>query len=307
MSEKPILPTAVGQFLLHLEVERGLALNTALSYRQELEKFFSHLKKQRLDFLSLTANELLGFLKEEARQGRAVSSQAHLISVLKSFYRYLVAEERLATNPAATLALPKKWHKLPKYLTIEEVLRLLESPDTGSASGKRDKALLELMYATGMRVSEAAQLQLEQVYLEENFLRVRGKGGKERIVPFGPKAEACLRDYLQNGRPRQLKKERSDAVFLNPSGRPLTRQGLWKIIKAYGRKTGLGGVLTPHMLRHSFATHLVEQGADLRSVQLLLGHANISTTEIYTHVAKDQVRKAYDRYHPRSRKSGSTG
>jgi len=289
------------QFLLYLEYERGLAVNTVLSYHQELEKFFVFLKKKKLSYLHLSENDILDFVRQEGRRGGAVSSQAHLISVLKSFYRYLLKDECLDFNPLANVVLPKKWLKLPNYLDIEEIFRLLDTPDVRTTIGIRDKAILELMYASGLRISEVVQLKMDDIYLDEGFLRVMGKGSKERIVPFGLKARDCLKDYLGTSRPVLAKGSRPEQVFLNYAGAVFTRQGLWKLIKAYGLKAGLAGRLTPHVLRHSFATHLVENGADLRSVQMLLGHSSIATTEIYTHLAKGQVKKVYDQFHPRSK------
>ncbi len=289
-------------FLLYLEYERGLATNTLLSYRQELDKFFAFLGKKNLDYLHLSENDILDFVRLEGRRGGAVASQAHLISVLKSFYRYLLQDDCLEHNPLANVALPKKWLVLPNYLSAEEIVRLLEIPDAATVIGKRDRAILELMYASGLRISEVVQLKLNDVYLDEGFLRVLGKGSKERIVPFGDKARDSLDDYLINGRPMLLKKTNPAQIFLNYAGALFSRQGLWKLIKAYGQKAGLASRLTPHMLRHSFATHLVENGADLRSVQMLLGHSSIATTEIYTHLAKGQVKKVYDQFHPRSGK-----
>ncbi|MCX6556864.1 MAG: site-specific tyrosine recombinase XerD [Candidatus Aminicenantes bacterium] len=302
MAEPTEPRSPLDRFLLYLEYERGLAANTVISYRQELEKFFAFLEKKNLSYLRLSENDVLDFIGQEGRRGGAVASQAHLISVLKSFYRSLVKDGCLDFNPLASLALPKKWLRLPKYLAIEEIFVLLDAPDGATVIGKRDKAILELMYASGLRISEVVQLKLIDVYLDEGFLRVAGKGGKERIVPFGAKARECLVDYLDNARPQLLKGMKPGQVFLNYAGRMFTRQGLWKIIRAYGQKAGLAGRLTPHVLRHSFATHLVEKGADLRSVQMLLGHSSIATTEIYTHLAKGQVKKVYDQFHPRSKK-----
>jgi integrase/recombinase XerD len=302
MAESAQQRSPLNQFLFYLEYERGLASNTVLSYGQELEKFFAFLDKKKLHYLRLGEKDILDFIRQEGRRGGAVSSQAHLLSVLKSFYRYLLKDECLDFNPVANVALPKKWLKLPNYLAIEEVFRLLDTPDIKTVIGERDKAILELMYASGLRISEVVQLKLDDVYLEEGFLRVLGKGGKERIVPFGIKARDCLENYLRNSRPALLKGGKPAQVFLNYAGAVFTRQGLWKLIKAYGQKIGLAERLTPHMLRHSFATHLVEKGADLRSVQMLLGHSSIATTEIYTHLAKGQVKKVYDQFHPRSKK-----
>ncbi len=288
--------------MFYLEYERGFAANTILSYRQELEKFFAFLQKKHLNYLCLDEKNILDFIRLEGQKGGAVSSQAHLISVLKSFFRYLLNDDLLESSPVSNIALPKKWARLPKYLSLEEVTRLLESPDTATAIGCRDKAVLELMYATGLRISEVAQLKRTDVYMDEGFLRVRGKGGKERIVPFSEISRNCLKDYLRLGRPALVKKNDREQVFVNYSGEMFSRQGLWKMIKGYGAKIGLSSRLTPHVLRHSFATHLVEKGADLRSVQILLGHSSITTTEIYTHLAKDQLKRAYDKFHPRGNK-----
>lgn len=291
------------RFLFYLEFERGFAANTILSYRQELEKFFDFLNKNHLDYLRLDEKNILDFIRRQGQRNGAVSSQAHLISVLKSFYRYLLQDGLLEFSPLSAVALPKKWLRLPEYLSIEEVLRLLAAPDTKTPIGKRDRAILELMYATGLRVSEVAQLKLGDVYLGEGFLRVFGKGDKERIVPFNDISRDCLREYLEQSRPALVKQAGPEQVFVNYNGETFSRQGLWKMIKAHGLRVGLASRLTPHVLRHSFATHLVEKGADLRSVQMLLGHSSITTTEIYTHMAKDQVRKIYDQFHPRGNKS----
>lgn len=302
MADTAVPRSPLEQFLLYLEFEKGFAANTILSYRRELKKFFAFIKKRNLDYLGLGEKDILDFIRQQGQRGGAVSSQAHLISVLKSFYRYLLQDELLEFSPVSAVSLPKKWLKLPKYLSIEDIFRLLEVPDRSTVFGKRDKAVLELMYATGLRISETAQLKLADVYLDEGFLRVLGKGGKERIVPFNEISRDCLRNYLDLSRPLLLKQARPEQVFVNYNGGMFSRQGLWKMIKAYGLKVGLAGRLTPHVLRHSFATHLVEKGADLRSVQMLLGHSSITTTEIYTHLAKDQVKKVYDQFHPRSKK-----
>jgi len=290
------------RFLAHLQFERGLAANTILSYRRELEKFFAYLARQRRDCLQLDEKEILAFIRHEGRKGGAVSSQAHLISVLKSFYRYLLQDDLLEFSPVAAVALPKKWARLPKYLSLEEVTLLLAAPDAATPLGCRDKAILELMVATGLRISEAAQLKRADIYMDEGFLRVRGKGGKERMVPFSDAARGCLKNYLEQSRPLLVKNDDPGHMFVNYGGNPFTRQGLWKMIKGHGARIGISSRLTPHVLRHSFATHLVERGADLRSVQMLLGHSSITTTEIYTHLAKDQLKRIYDQFHPRGGK-----
>jgi len=290
------------RFLVYLEIERGLARNTVLSYQRELEKYSLFLKETGRDVLRIDSPGVLEFLRRQSHDGLASSSQAHLISVLRSFYRFLVEEEALATSPMTGIDFPKKWLKLPRYLTEGEVEALLAAPQAGDPAGLRDRAMLELLYATGMRISELAGLTADRLYLAERFVRVFGKGSKERIVPFGERAAQYLTEYLAQGRGTLLGRKRSDAVFLSRLGSAFTRQGLWKIITAYGRQVGVGDRLTPHVLRHSFATHLLERGADLRSIQLMLGHSSITTTEIYTHLARDQVRSAYDRAHPRSRR-----
>jgi len=290
------------RFLNYLEIERGLTQNTIISYKQELEKFFTFLDKKNIDVINADENTILDFVKNESRKGNSQSTQSHIISVLKSFYKFLVLEEKIEANPVSQIAYPKKWKTLPKYLTIDEVSKLLELPDTSTKLGLRDKAILELMYATGLRISEVINLKLESIYFEESFLRILGKGNKERIVPFGKIAAQYLKEYLKKSRIELLKGKTCDFVFLNRSGKKLTRQGVWKVIKAYGKKVGIGNKLTPHVLRHSFATHLVEKGADLRSIQMMLGHSNITTTEIYTYIARDRVKKIYDQFHPRSKK-----
>lgn len=302
MAETASPRSPLEQFLIYLEFEKGFAANTILSYRRQLEKFFAFMKKKHLHYLRLGETDILDFIRQEGRRGGAVSSQAHLISVLKSFYRYLLQDELLEFSPVAAVALPKKWLKLPKCLSIDDISRLLETPNQSTTIGKRDKAVLELMYATGLRISEVTQLKLADLYLQEGFLRVLGKGRKERIVPFNEISRDCLRHYLDLSRPLLVKQARPEQVFVNYRGAIFSRQGLWKMIKAYGVKVGLASRLTPHVLRHSFATHLVEKGADLRSVQMLLGHSSITTTEIYTHLAKGQVKKVYDQFHPRSKK-----
>jgi len=305
MRSRPASDDLIRRYLAHLRMERGLAANTLLSYQQQLAAFGRFLSERRLDVQTVCEEDITDFLHCQAKRKLSAASQAHMISVVKGFFHYLVAEDMREENPVSAVHLPKRWKRLPKYLTVAEVAALLESPDLGTVLGRRDRSILELMYASGLRISEVIQLQLAGVFLEDSFLRVRGKGRKERIIPFGAAARDKLSAYLERDRPALVKNNSDDFVFLNYHGQPLTRQGLWKIIKAYGRKVGVGAVLTPHVLRHSFATHLVESGADLRSVQLMLGHASISTTEIYTHVARDQVKRVYDRFHPRSQKKES--
>ncbi|MGE5339883.1 MAG: site-specific tyrosine recombinase XerD [Candidatus Omnitrophota bacterium] len=288
------------RYLAFLEIEKGLAINTLLSYEQELKKFFSFLSDSNLDYLSILESEVVDFIKAEAIKGNSFSTQAHLISVLKSFYKYLIGEEKIDYNPLSAIESPQKWKTLPKYLTIDQVSELLELPDLKTPIGQRDKAILELIYASGLRVSELAGLKLHNLYMNEMFVRIIGKGSKERVVPFGEKAKTYTFDYLDNARDILRRGKATDYVFLNKNGKSLTRNILWKIIKDYGTQIGVGHILSPHVLRHSFATHLLERGADLRSIQMMLGHSSISTTEIYTYLARSRVKEIYDHYHPRS-------
>ncbi len=304
MFNKKEFETDLRRYLLQLEMERGLAENTLMSYKQDLEKFAGYLLEKKLDHIELSENEALNFIKEESRKGISLSSQAHLVSVLKNFYKYLTVEDKREFNPISNIESPKKWKTLPKYLTMDQVSQLLELPDLNTGLGLRDKAILELMYATGLRISEVIFLTKDNLYMEDNFVKVMGKGSKERVVPFGGQAHRFLSEYLTNGRPLLVKKKVSDYVFTNRSGNHLSRMGLWKVIRRYAMALGVPETLTPHTLRHSFATHLLEQGADLRSIQMMLGHSNISTTEIYTFVAKQRVKEIYDRYHPRSKPGG---
>jgi len=288
------------RYRVFLDIEKGLSGNTLSSYVGEMDKFGNFLKEKDLEYLKVSEGDILDFIRVESRKGQMPSTQSHLISVLRSFYKYLIIDEKIDVNPVSNISFPKKWKSIPKYLSKKDVVDLINSPDITKNTGVRDRAILELMYATGLRISETIGLKFENIFLDDNFLRVMGKGSRERIVPFNEKAKKELLRYYELARPRLLKKNSTDFIFLNKNGGPLSRQGLWKIIKGYGVKTGISKILTPHMLRHSFATHLLEQGADLRSIQMMLGHSNISTTEIYTFVAKDRVKKIYDKLHPRS-------
>ena len=299
-SQDSLFTTDLNQYLTYVEMERGLAQNTILAYEQELNKLKVYLKTKKLPHTRLDGEGAVEFIKSEAIKGNSMATQAHLISVLKGFFAFLVAEGKMDSNPMAALVFPKKWQVLPHYLSIEQVEDLLNLPDTSTDKGLRDKALLELMYATGLRISEVIHLTFDNLYIQEGFIRVLGKGNKERVIPLGKTAAKFLTDYLEQGRPRMLRGKTSGFVFLNRNGEGLSRQGLWKIIKGYGKQIVHASLITPHTLRHSFATHMVERGADLRSVQMMLGHSSISTTEIYTHVAREKVKQMYDRFHPRA-------
>lgn len=293
-------PEDVLQFFLQfLSVEKGLSLNTILSYRRDLVKFFLFLKIEKTNWLKAKEEDLIKFIHTQSRTGLGARSLARLISSLKSFYKFLILDGILEKSPTSNLSSPKIWLSLPKFLTVKEVEVLLSQPDEREVQGVRDKAMLEVLYATGLRVSELVALRLKNINLEEGFLLCQGKGGKERIVPFGHSAQKSLEKYLGEARPK-LRKKPVDSLFLTRRGEPFTRQGFWKLLREYGQKAGLGSKISPHVLRHSFATHLLERGADLRSVQLMLGHSQITTTQIYTHVSRERLRSVYEKYHPRA-------
>lgn len=286
-------------FLDFLSVEKGLSANTILSYTRDLNKLFRFLMKEKIPWDSVQEEDLVRFIHHQSRAGLSSRSLGRLISSLKSFYKFLVLDDVIKKNPAVNLSSPKIWFKLPQFLTVEEVESLLKQPDEKKIRGIRDKAMLELLYATGLRVSELVSLKIKDLNMEEGFLLCRGKGGKERIVPIGRSARHRIRRYLDEARP-QIMKEPSDVLFLTSRSGAFTRQGFWKMLKSYAKEVGLGLKISPHILRHSFATHLLERGADLRSVQLMLGHTQITTTQIYTHVSRERLRKVYEKYHPRA-------
>ncbi len=290
---------ALRVFLEFLSVEKGLSSNTLLSYSQDLKKLFLFLQKEKKPWLKAGEEDLIKFIHEQSRSGLSSRSLARLISSLKSYYKFLVGEGTVRRNPAANLSSPKSWFSLPKFLTVEEVETLLNQPAEASARGIRDKAMLELIYATGLRVTELLTLKPEDINLEDRFLLCVGKGGKERIVPIGGSASNAVRRYLSQARPFLLKNP-TEFLFLTSRGKAFTRQGFWKLLRAYAKKAGLEPKISPHTLRHSFATHLLERGADLRSVQLMLGHSQITTTQVYTHVSRQRIRRLYDKYHPRA-------
>jgi integrase/recombinase XerD len=286
------------QFMGHLKVERGLAKNTIESYNRDLIGFYSFLSHRRLSATNVKQEDLVSFITEKRVQVSARSLARCLVS-LRMFYRFLVSEGKIPVNPARLLGIPKLYQHLPHVLTRDEVDLLLAQPDQNTAVGKRDKAMLEVLYATGLRASEVIGLRIANINMQAAYLRTIGKGSKERIVPMGSKAIDALKLYMTDGRGSLLKKGASPYLFLNRRGGRLTRQGLWKILRGYAVKAGISKRITPHTLRHSFATHLLEGGADLRSVQVMLGHADISTTQIYTHVARERLKEVHEKYHPR--------
>ncbi len=287
-------------WLESLAVERGLSARTVAAYRGDLKRLGEWLERAgRSPLTGADARSIADHLRWLVRQEVSPRSIARALSAMRGFFGSLVEEGERTDDPTEHLDAPKRWKRLPKVLDESEVERLLAAPDDSTPIGSRDRAMLELLYATGLRVSELVGLRLPQLRLEGGFLIAFGKGSKERVVPVGEAAEAALRRYLASIRPR-LATGRHDVVFVNHRGRPMSRQGFWKILKAYGRAAGIGRELSPHVLRHSFATHLLEHGADLRVVQTLLGHADVSTTEIYVHVHRERLRGLYDRFHPRA-------
>lgn len=286
-------------FLNHLSVEKGLSANTLAAYSGDLRDFHIYLEKQGVSSWEQVSREhISGYILEQGAR-YSPRSRARRLAAFRSFFKYLERAERIKVNPAALIHFPKLDSQLPKVLGLREVESLLDRPDSSRALGQRDKAIFELLYACGLRVSELAGLQVRQVFLEPGYLKVIGKGSKERLVPMGEPASDALSVYLQNGRLKLLNKGFAPEVFLNSRGKKISRQGVWKIIKAYALSAGITKNITPHMLRHSFATHLLENGADLRSLQVMLGHADISTTQIYTHVAKERLKEIHRKFHPR--------
>ena len=291
----------VNQFINYLADERGLAQNTLESYGRDLRQFQTYLESSNKEFLKdSNRNTILAYLTSLQTKGRAVSTISRNLAAIKSFYQYLVRERYLDKDPAANLESPKLEKKLPKILTIGEVEELLKQPNNTLPAGMRDKAMLELLYATGIRVSELISLNISDVNLDMGYIKCYGKGAKERIVPLGSIAAKCVQEYITKGRSKLVRTYDEAALFVNHHGNRLTRQGFWKIIKKYAQEASITKEITPHTLRHSFATHLLENGADLRSVQEMLGHADISTTQIYTHVTKNHLKEVYDKTHPRA-------
>jgi integrase/recombinase XerD len=290
-------------FIHFLIVEKGLAKNTIVSYERDLKSYIHYVKTveniQHLnDVQRVHIVHFLGFLKE---QGKSSKTLARHIASLRAFHQFLLRDKVTDHDPSVHIETPKMERSLPKVLNLQEVETLLDSPKQNDHFGIRDKAMLEILYATGIRVSELIGLDLGDVHLTMGFVRCIGKGNKERIIPIGKTAASALNHYLEQGRPFFVnKKQRDEALFLNHHGMRLTRQGFWKILKKLALEAGIQKELTPHTLRHSFATHLLENGADLRAVQEMLGHADISTTQIYTHVTKTRLKDVYSKFHPRA-------
>jgi integrase/recombinase XerD len=290
---------ALRLFLEYLAVEKGLAANTIQSYARDIRKLVEVLKARKLALSRVTEETVVGFIHAQSQVGLSARSLARLISALRSFFRFLVLSGYLKKDVTAQLTTPSTWLALPKFLTVAEAEDLLKAPDDKKPRGVRDRAMLEVLYGSGLRVSELAGLKQAEINLEEGFLVCRGKGGKERIVPLGSSSCRAIQRYLGEVRP-MFDTHGREELFLSRRGRPFTRQGVWKLLRQHAVAAGLSAKISPHVLRHTFATHLLERGADLRSVQLMLGHSQITTTQIYTHVTRERLRRVYDKYHPRA-------
>jgi integrase/recombinase XerD len=289
-------------YLTHLTVERRLARNSVEGYARDLNGLAEFASRQGKSVAALTRTELEQHVRDLMAEGRSPRSVARAVACYRGFFRFLVIDGRLTVNPSDDLHPPRAWKVLPRYLAVEDVDRLIEQPIVSTPRGLRDRALIELLYATGMRVSELLSLRPGDVNLEASYLTCSGKGNKQRIVPIGDEASDWVKRYMREARPALLGKRTSPRLFVNAKGGGpgLTRVGFWKILKRYARQAGLTKRLSPHTLRHSFATHLLERGADLRAIQTMLGHADLSTTQIYTHVLEQRMRSIYDRFHPRA-------
>ena len=284
----------------YLSVERGLSKNTVVSYRRDLVSYLDFLGNSRIEALSrATRNDIGNFMLWEKDRGIASNSIARRLAAVRMFHRFLLSERILKDDPTSLIESPKLSKKIPEALSVNEVEALLAAPSGRDKQGIRDKAILELFYATGMRVSEVVELKCDSVNLDVGFLRCIGKGNKERVIPLGRKAIESVKKYLQSSRSVFLGKKESEYLFISRLGKKISRQSLWKLIKGYAREAGIKKPMRPHILRHSIATHLLERGADLRSVQEMLGHADISTTQIYTHINKDRLKSIHRMFHPR--------
>jgi integrase/recombinase XerD len=293
-------PPEIDNFLNYLRVERGLADNTVMAYSRDIRKFSHFLRNCSLAPTAAGPAEIRKFLvalDAEQLQSRTIARQ---IVSLRSFYNYLRRESLIAANPTENLESPRVWKILPKYLSVEEAAKLLTQPPNDTPLGCRDRAILEMLYGTGVRVSELISLRVSDVNVEEGYLRAHGKGNKERIIPVGRAAIAALAAYSESHRAKLLGRRTSPYLFLNRRGGRLTRQGVWFVLSRYGKLAGVRRQVTPHLLRHSFATHMLARGADLRSLQMMLGHADISTTQVYTHVATTRLKEIYRQFHPRA-------
>ncbi|MCY7626217.1 site-specific tyrosine recombinase XerD [Bacillus safensis] len=292
----------LSDFIHFMTVERGLSENTIVSYKRDLQNYLSFLMthEQLTDISDVMRLHIIHYLKQLKEEGKSSKTSVRHLSSIRSFHQFLLREKVTTDDPSWNIETQKTERTLPKVLSLGEVEKLLDTPNQHTPFDYRDKAMLELLYATGIRVSEMLDLTLADVHLTMGFIRCFGKGRKERIVPIGEAAASAIEEYLEKGRSKLLKKQPSDALFLNHHGKKMSRQGFWKNLKKRAIEAGIQKELTPHTLRHSFATHLLENGADLRAVQEMLGHADISTTQIYTHVTKTRLKDVYHKFHPRA-------
>jgi integrase/recombinase XerD len=287
-------------FRHYLLVEKGLARNTLEAYVGDVQRFCDALLQQgKSPFHTLTRDDVIAYLAARRHQGISSRTTARELVAIKAFYGFMGERSGTVDNPVAHIQTARQWQRLPPTLTHAEIDRLLQAPDTSTPLGKRDAALLELLYATGLRASELVHLAVSDVHTVGGYVKVKGKGGKERLVPVGEMAAVQLDDYFLEGRPRLVKSRQVPYVFVNRAAQGLTRQGLWKIVKRHVQVSGITAEVSPHTLRHSFATHLLEGGADLRSLQHMLGHTDISTTQIYTHIVQQRLQQVYHQHHPR--------
>lgn len=294
---------ALAEYIIYLKIERGLSANTVTSYKRDIEKYLTFLTEKKITQLDEVSRfEILDFLQTLRQSGAADNSIIRMVSSLRKFHQYLKRESIVSDDPMQLIDTPKKASTLPKAISPQAIEQLLEAPDTTTPLGVRDRTILELMYATGLRISELVNLKLSDMHLTMGFIQTMGKGEKERIIPLGEFASQWLDHYLEGARVylQDQSAETSEYVFLNSRGKGLSRQGVWKKVKQLALEAGIDQNVTPHTLRHSFATHLLENGADLRMVQELLGHADISTTQIYTHITKTRLKQVYSDYHPRA-------
>lgn len=291
----------IDSFLTYLTAVKGLSKNTLESYGRDILKLAVFLEGKNITRIDqVDYKHILDFFTYLKEQGLNTRSTSRTLISIRQFFKFLLTEKFIESDPTFLIRTPKTKRVLPETLSLEDVEKLLSPPDESSPEGIRDKSMLELLYATGTRVSELVELRLNDVNFELGYIIAYGKGSKQRIVPIGEKAKIKLREYLDTSRPKLLKSRTSPHLFVTRLGRKMTRQGFWKVIKAYSRKSGLTKKISPHTLRHSFATHLLERGADLRAIQVMLGHSDISTTQIYTHVERERLKEVHKKYHPRS-------
>ncbi|MFH0725047.1 MAG: site-specific tyrosine recombinase XerD [Pseudomonadota bacterium] len=296
----PTLNDLADLFMNYLQVEKGLSANTLESYSRDLGRYLDFLSTNRIsDIKEADTAMILKHLIALRDEGLSARSRGRHLVALRGFYRFLVQEKVLDHDPSRLIDLPKTGLKLPDALSFEEIEILLRTPDLTKPAGVRNAAMLELLYASGVRVSELVNMKLTDAHIEAGFIRVFGKGSKERVIPIGLPAQRSLNTYIETARPVLLKQVQSPHLFVARAAKPMTRQGFWKLLKIYALQAGIKKKITPHSLRHSFASHLLEGGADLRAVQLMLGHVDISTTQIYTHVVREHLKKMHDKYHPR--------